>query len=335
MRKIEVQHVYKHYGSVEAVKDVSFTLERGKSLVIVGPSGSGKTSLLRMIAGLEKISDGRILFDGQVMNEVQASKRNVAMIFQDAALFEETRVYENIAYGLTYLGYTKEKIALMVEEVADVLHIGHLLDRYPCTLSGGEKKRVSIARALVRRPSILLLDEPFSSLDPLLQKELRKEIRALQRKYEMTMVFVSHNQEDAMYMGDVVAVMKDGRLLAMDSYAKLYEHPNCLFVGMFLGKPMMNVRQVDFVNGKVSLFNGVLDVGNDVSGSYIIGIRPQHISICEDGLYRLCVSSCVFEEGRFVLECDGWTLYSDKEYAVGDAISFAMDAEYVRLFVNE
>lgn len=345
MTRIEVKGLYKAYTKNEyAVNDVSFVVEDGQSLAIVGPSGSGKSTLLRMIAGLESISQGKIYFDGVDVTVLDASKRNVAMIFQDAALFPHTKVKDNITYGLVKLGYNKQEIEAMLMDTARLLHIEHLLNRYPNSLSGGEAQRVDIARAIIRKPSILLLDEPLSSLDASLRSMMRKEIMGLQKKFHTTMITVSHDQLDAMTMGQNIAVMKDGCMLCLDDPDTLYDYPPDPFTASFIGVPPMNLMDgmIETVNQQsmLTLFHQriALHAMYD-EGSVIVGIRPELIHIEKDGMFEGIITSMRRDGNLYVFECmveDCIVLVTTMhKYKLNDTIRFNFKVDDLRLFIKE
>jgi len=231
MTAIHLSHISKSFGSTSVLKDVSFSVESGEKIAILGESGAGKTTLLRIISGLEKDYEGQLLFDGKDMRDVLPSERNLGMIFQDGALFEHMTVRNNISYG--WKGD--------VTKTAEMLGISDLLDRYPASLSAGQKQRAGIARALVRNPSVLLLDEPFSSLDERLKEDLQKEVKELCKEKGITMILVTHDQKEMMVMAEKAVILKDGSVLAFDSPASLYDHPQNLETALFLGDPKINV----------------------------------------------------------------------------------------------
>lgn len=231
MSSISIEHVYKSYGSRSILNDITFTIEENSRIAIVGPSGVGKTTLLRMIAGLEKVDEGEIRQDKQ---------NHIAMIFQDGGLFEHALVKDNIIFGLTKLGYAKGEIQQELEDISNKLEITHLLNRYPVSLSSGEKQRVGIARALIRKPDILLLDEPFSNLDPKLSYELEKELLDMQKSYHMTMIIVTHNIDEAFFFAEKIGILKEGKLIEYRQAEELMHNPSHLDTVTFLW-PNINV----------------------------------------------------------------------------------------------
>lgn len=277
MPEITVEHLYKSYGEQHILTDVDFIVENGKKTVILGPSGAGKTTLLRCIAGLEIPEQGRILSDGQDITQKKPSERRIAMIFQNAALFENTKIKDNIGYGLRKLGYSKAECEQMVMQSASMLKISHLLDRYPGQLSGGERQRASIARALVRKPSVLLLDEPFSSLDARLSEELQKEMIRLQSEIGMSMIQVTHDQQEAMNMADRIILMKDGKIVSSGTPESLYTSPPDLFTAKFIGTPAINVIEKD--SGLYQRLKACYELGDNV---HTIAVRPASFVFEED-----------------------------------------------------
>ena len=237
MSNIEIQNLQKSYGTRTVIKDISLTIENGSRVVILGPSGAGKTTLLRLIAGLETVSMGQISFDD--------TNKNVAMIFQNGGLFEHAKVKDNITLGLKKLGYTKEEINNKLIEVASLLHIESLLDRYPVSLSAGEKQRVGIARAIIRNPSVLLLDEPFSNLDEELSFALKRDLLKMQESLNMTMIVVTHNIEEAFFFSEKIGLLKDGILLEYNSKEKILDKPSCMDSLLFI------FPDINRLNGKI------------------------------------------------------------------------------------
>jgi multiple sugar transport system ATP-binding protein len=245
MAVVELRNIQKYFGDVCAVDNVTLTVEEGEFLVLVGPSGSGKTTLLRMIAGLEQPSDGEIRIAHQVVNHVPPRLRKIAMVFQSYALYPHMTVYDNIAFPLKTEKMNKQAIQQKVTWAAGILKISHLLQRKPNQLSGGERQRAALARALVRDPEVFLLDEPLASLDVKLRALAREELRQFQRQMKVTTIFVTHDQTEAMSMGDRIAVLADGRLHQLGTPNQLYREPADTFVASFLGTPPMNLIETD------------------------------------------------------------------------------------------
>jgi len=243
--RVELRNVVKRFGKVVAVDHVNLTVERGEFFVLLGPSGCGKTTLLRLIAGLEIPDEGEILIDGKVVNDLHPRDRDVAMVFQNYALYPHMTVYENISFPLIarrkQIGLTKEEIRKRVLEIARFLGIEDLLDRYPSQLSGGQQQRVALARALVRRPKVWLLDEPLSNLDAKLRVYMRSELKKIQKQLGITTIYVTHDQVEAMSMADRIAVMNRGRVLQVGTPDELYNKPIDTFVATFIGSPPMNL----------------------------------------------------------------------------------------------
>jgi len=290
MARISLKNVKKSYGTTHVIKGVDIDIEDGEFCVFVGPSGCGKSTLLRMIAGLEDISSGELRIGETVVNELPPAQRGVAMVFQSYAIFPHMTVRENVAFGLTISGASKEEKDAKVAEAARILQMEHLLDRRPSQLSGGQRQRVAIGRAIVRKPQVFLFDEPLSNLDAALRMDMRMEIGKLHNQLGATMVYVTHDQVEAMTLADKIVVLKDGQVMQIGAPMDLYHDPANLFVAGFLGAPSMNFIKVTVqgVNGgKVLVSNGALDPV-EVSGkrgpfkvgdTAILGLRPQYLSV--------------------------------------------------------
>ncbi len=241
MASIKFEKVIKSYGDVNIIKGLDLDIEDQEFMVLVGPSGCGKSTTLRMIAGLEEITDGKLYIGDRVVNTVHPKDRDVAMVFQSYALYPHMSVYENIAFGLRLRKMAKDEIDRLVTEAADTLGLTHLLDRKPKALSGGQRQRVALGRAIVRKPSVFLFDEPLSNLDAELRVQMRAEIANLQKRLGITSVYVTHDQVEAMTMGDRIAVLHDGNLRQVGSPLDLYDTPANVFVAQFIGTPNMNI----------------------------------------------------------------------------------------------
>ncbi len=290
MASIKFDHVYKRFGEVTVLKDLNLDISDQEFLVLVGPSGCGKTTALRCLAGLEEISDGNIFIGDRVVNDVPPKDRDIAMVFQSYALYPHMSVYDNMAFGLKLRKVPKQEIDRRVKEAAEMLSIGHLLDRKPKALSGGQRQRVALGRAIVRDPAVFLMDEPLSNLDAKLRVQTRAEISKLHQRLKTTFIYVTHDQTEAMTMGSRIAVMRDGVLQQLDTPQNLYDHPANMFVAGFIGSPAMN-----FFEARLDRSNGglMVDIGGsfrvpvpankfDLLGSHIgkniyFGIRPEDV----------------------------------------------------------
>jgi multiple sugar transport system ATP-binding protein len=293
MAAITLKGLKKSYGNAHVIKGVDITIEDGEFCVFVGPSGCGKSTLLRMIAGLEDISGGTLDIGGKVVNDLPPKDRGVAMVFQSYAIFPHMTVRENVAFGLTIAGDDKATKDAKVAEAARILQMEHLLDRRPSQLSGGQRQRVAIGRAIVRKPQVFLFDEPLSNLDAALRMDMRMEIGKLHKALGATMVYVTHDQVEAMTLADKIVVLKDGLVQQIGSPMDLYHHPANEFVAGFLGAPSMNFLDVEVVSvtdGKAVVRNEALDaidvpvrVGSPRVGHRArLGIRPQYLAPTED-----------------------------------------------------
>jgi multiple sugar transport system ATP-binding protein len=244
---LEITELKKRYGALEIIKGINLTLEKGGFLVLVGPSGCGKSTLLNMIAGLENISEGEISIGGEVINDLHPSKRDIAMVFQSYALYPNMSVEQNMAFGMEMRGVPKVERDVAVAEVAKTLQLGHLLKRRPSQLSGGQRQRVAMGRALVRKPRVFLFDEPLSNLDAKLRIDMRTEIKRLHQSTNATIVYVTHDQIEAMTLATKIAVLKEGVLQQVGTPFEIYNNPSNLFVADFMGSPSMNL-----ISGKVA-----------------------------------------------------------------------------------
>src|SRR6187431_3668734 len=262
MGQVVLKDINKFYDAVHAVKDVNLQIRDKEFVVFVGPSGCGKTTTLRMIAGLEAISAGDISIDGQVINELAPMDRDIAMVFQNYALYPHMSVYDNMAFGLKMRKFEKAEIGKRVKEAADILGIGELLKRKPRQLSGGQRQRVALGRAIVRHPRVFLFDEPLSNLDAKLRVQMRVELKKLHQRLGTTAVYVTHDQVEAMTLGDRVVVMKDGVVQQVGEPLELYNAPATRFVAGFIGSPAMNFAPVTVTarGGGLRLVNEGLDI---------------------------------------------------------------------------
>ncbi|GKI16544.1 ABC transporter ATP-binding protein [Oscillospiraceae bacterium] len=327
MASISLQHIYKIYpGDVTAVKDFNLEIADKEFIILVGPSGCGKSTTLRMIAGLEEISKGELYIGDRLVNDVPPKDRDIAMVFQNYALYPHMTVYKNMAFGLELRKTPKDEIDKRVREAAKVLDIDHLLDRKPKALSGGQRQRVALGRAMVRNPAVFLLDEPLSNLDAKLRTSMRTEIIKLHQKLATTFIYVTHDQTEAMTMGDRIVVMKDGIVQQVDTPQNLYDFPCNMFVAGFIGSPQMNLLDatlhkdgdayyLDLSGDKVILpkektADGSLDayVGKPVKA----GVRPEDIK--DDAEFVEKHADCKLTTTVEVSELMGSEIYLYLEY---------------------
>ncbi len=287
MAKVVLEHVSKRFGTVTAVKDFSLTINDNEFIVIVGPSGCGKTTVLRMIAGLEEITEGKLFIDNKQVNDLPPKDRDIAMVFQNYALYPHMSVQQNMDFGLRLRHTPKTEIKQRVQEAAETLQIEHLLERRPKELSGGQRQRVALGRAIVRKPKVFLMDEPLSNLDAKLRVEMRASLAELHERLGVTTIYVTHDQVEAMTMGSRIVVMKDGVIQQVDTPLNLYNHPVSKFVGEFIGSPAMNFLRGTVVQGHVvSPLMDIAPVGevaqllkNYEGKEVFIGVRPENLSV--------------------------------------------------------
>jgi multiple sugar transport system ATP-binding protein len=285
--KVSLQHVFKNYGEVKVVKDFNLEIQDKEFIVFVGPSGCGKSTTLRMIAGLEEISDGEVYIGDRLVNHVAPKDRDIAMVFQNYALYPHMNVYENMAFGLKLRKFSKAEIDKRVKEAAEILGLGNLLSRKPKELSGGQRQRVALGRAIVRDPAVFLMDEPLSNLDAKLRASMRTELSKLHQRLQTTTIYVTHDQVEAMTMGDRIVVMKDGIVHQVAPPQELYDRPANIFVAGFIGSPTMN-----FLKGKITADGGAFETptfkltlpanlaaaAKPYAGkNMVLGIRPEDV----------------------------------------------------------
>ncbi len=295
MSNVSLQNVSKNFGKVEAVSSFYLDVEDKEFLVLLGPSGCGKSTTLRMIAGLEELTDGNIYIGEKLVNDMPPRDRDIAMVFQDYALYPHMTVYQNMAFGLKLRKFPRAEIDQRVREAADILGIHNLLDRKPRELSGGQRQRVAVGRAIVRKPAVFLFDEPLSNLDAKLRGQMRTELSKLHDQLKTTIIYVTHDQVEAMTMGTKIVVMKDGIIQQIGSPMEIYEYPINKFVGGFIGSPGMNFLPARIVseNSKLYVDTGsfrllipekkVSYLQNHTDREVILGIRPEHM---EDGAFE-------------------------------------------------
>ena len=289
MARVLLKNVFKTFGDVAVVKDFNLEVADREFCILVGPSGCGKTTTLRMVAGLEELSAGEIFIGDRKVNDLPPKDRDIAMVFQNYALYPHMTVYDNMGFGLKLRGYSKKEIDVRVKEAAEILNIGHLLDRKPKQLSGGQRQRVAVGRAIVRKPKVFLFDEPLSNLDAKLRVQMRAELKKLHERLQSTIVYVTHDQTEAMTMGDKICIMKDGVIQQVDGPLSLYDKPCNKFVAGFIGSPPMNFFEVEVVKRDegVYLNEGMFELKLPDSlkekvvayagRKVILGVRPEDI----------------------------------------------------------
>lgn len=363
MASLSLQHINKTYpNGYEAVKDFNLEIEDKEFIIFVGPSGCGKSTTLRMVAGLEDISSGTLLIDGKKMNDVEPKDRDIAMVFQNYALYPHMTVYDNMAFGLKLRKVPKDQIDKMVKEAARILDLEKLLDRKPKALSGGQRQRVAMGRAIVREPKVFLMDEPLSNLDAKLRVQMRIEISKLHQRLGSTIIYVTHDQTEAMTLGTRIVVMKDGIVQQVDSPSVLYSQPANKFVAGFIGSPQMNFLDGELVeNGgeiqfKIEKYSlkipsskaSVLKEKGYVGKKVTLGIRPE--DIYDSQMFIESSPGSVMESTIKVYELLGAEVYlyfdlGDAQITArvdprttaksGDPIKFALDMEKVHFFDYE
>ncbi len=299
MASIEIDKVGKVYaGGVHAVTDVSISIADGEFIVLVGPSGCGKSTLLRMVAGLETISSGSVSIGDRIVNRVEPADRDIAMVFQNYALYPHMSVHDNLAYGLKNRGTPKAEIDARVAEAARMLQLEPYLDRKPKALSGGQRQRVAMGRAIVRKPAAFLFDEPLSNLDAKLRVSMRGEIKQLQRRLRTTSIYVTHDQLEAMTLADRLVVLNAGRIEQIGTPLEVYHNPASTFVASFIGSPAMNLLDAVLDHDRLRIGETEFAIGQPtaVSGPITVGVRPEDLAVVEKGAPSLSFSVDYVEE---------------------------------------
>lgn len=279
MAHVSLKNVKKSFGATDVIHGINVEIEDGEFIVIVGPSGCGKSTLLRMVAGLETVSAGDIFIGSERANDKEPMDRDIAMVFQNYALYPHMTVHQNMGYGLKIAGLPKTEIDRKVREAAKLLQLEALLDRKPKQLSGGQRQRVAMGRAIVRQPAVFLFDEPLSNLDAKLRVQMRLEIRELQAKLGITSLYVTHDQVEAMTMADRMIVMNGGVAEQIGTPLEVYETPRTLFAAQFIGSPAMNIFEAQIQAGKIMLADHVVGSANLPDGAVKLGIRPEHLAV--------------------------------------------------------
>jgi multiple sugar transport system ATP-binding protein len=349
MATVTFDHVYKRYGAdVIAVNDLNLAVGDGEFLVLVGPSGCGKTTALRCVAGLEEISEGRVLIGDTVVNEMAPKDRDIAMVFQSYALYPHMSVYDNMAFGLKLRKTPKEDIDRRVRAAADILDLTPYLDRKPKALSGGQRQRVALGRAIVREPKVFLMDEPLSNLDAKLRVQTRAEISRLRHRLGTTTIYVTHDQIEAMTMGDRIAVMKDGILQQAGTPEDLYDKPMNVFVAGFIGSPAMNFATAKVSGDSLTFGTARATLGGASSGlaagrsELLVGFRPEHLLVGEagDGALHIPAAVDVVEylgnDEMVHAQADGKEIVAmldaAKHVKVGDSVEFTVPLDKLHIF---
>jgi len=280
MPNLTLKNVSKKWKEITAVNNVSLNINDGEFIVLLGPSGCGKTTTMRLIAGLEEITEGEIYIGDEMVNEIDPRKRDVAMVFQNYSLFPHMSVRKNLAYPLKIKRFPKEEQKKLIQDVADLVELGELLDRKPAELSGGQRQRVALGRALIRKPKVFLMDEPLSNLDAILRLSMRSELKNLHHKLPVTTIYVTHDQVEAMTLADRIAVMNQGDLLQFDDPHIIYGQPKNSFVAGFIGNPAMNLIDGTIENNEFKSHSLKFKIGTENRDEVTMGIRPQNIKIC-------------------------------------------------------
>ena len=352
MGNVALSHVTKRYGNVQVITDLSLDVAEGSFTALLGPSGCGKSTLLRMIAGLEEITAGQCFIDGTEVTDTAPAKRGVAMVFQSYALYPHMTVRQNIAFSLSIAGAKKDVQEARVGEVSRMLQLDQLLDRRPAQLSGGQRQRVAIGRALVREPQVFLFDEPLSNLDAMLRVQMRLELAKLHQDLKTTMIYVTHDQVEAMTLADKIVVLDKGRISQQGSPLELYNKPNNKFVASFIGSPAMNFFKAEVTgqqgnNVSVTLPGGRTSTiisrgGTPAAGPVEVGVRPEHLTLGAAGsataafegttsiVEQLGNSTLLYVDtpaGQLIVEGEG-----NLQAAPGDAVSISIDPNSAHLF---
>lgn len=351
MKEILFENVCKSYGKTQVVHDLNLTINEGERLILLGPSGCGKSTILRMIAGLEDITSGKLCFDGECMNDVSSGDRNVAMVFQNYALFPHMTVEENITYGLRVHKLEKSEISKRLNNAISILKLNGLEDRKPKNLSGGQRQRVALARAIVKRSDLLLLDEPLSNLDAQLRGHARKELVKIHQMYRQTFIYVTHDQVEAMTVGDRIALLHKGDLQMVDTPHNVYNRPANVFTAKFIGSPPMNVIEASIHENKlligrqgINLPRAWLDLASSTqTDALYLGIRPENITFARSSEDQSLVGTVKYVEDYgnrkgvyFEVEDNEMiAIMDDSIFSENDKIAISIDFNSIHLFDRE
>jgi sn-glycerol 3-phosphate transport system ATP-binding protein len=346
MAKIKFNNLKKSYGKVDVIHGISMDIDDGELIVVVGPSGCGKSTLLRMVAGLEQITEGTVTIGERVVNDLEPRERDIAMVFQNYALYPHMSVFNNMAYGLKIAGVDKQEIKQRVGEAASLLELEPFLKRKPRQLSGGQRQRVAMGRAIVRKPAVFLFDEPLSNLDAKLRVQMRMEIKTLQRNLAVTSLYVTHDQVEAMTLADRMIVMHNGIAEQIGTPLEVYHDPATIFVGGFIGSPAMNFLAAEIKQGKIYLKNTQPIAHCSTADQLVtIGLRPEHLRLCGAG-EGMFDSTVKFKEALGAETLVHLQNSNDEDLIVrmdsteqlpdhGSMVGVDSDSEYIFLFDNE
>ena len=343
MAELRLASLKKSYGKTEVIHGLDLHIQSGEFCVFVGPSGCGKSTLLRLIAGLESVTSGEVVLDGDVVNQIPAAQRGLAMVFQSYALYPHMTVAQNLSFGLENLGMSREDVSARVNEAARMLQIESYLKRKPTQLSGGQRQRVAIGRAVVREPKVFLFDEPLSNLDAELRVAMRSEIAQLHKRLGNTMIYVTHDQVEAMTMADKIAVLRDGKLEQFGAPLDLYNRPDNTFVAGFIGSPRMNFIPAEIRDGQVCLPNAQFAIPAEFDTanhqSILLGIRAGHVSQSEQPHITLTVDSLeqlggeTYHHGHLEGGSEfTWHCVGQSDVQVGDTVGLSLEMDSLHLF---
>ncbi|MBB3710486.1 multiple sugar transport system ATP-binding protein [Limimaricola variabilis] len=343
MARIELRNVVKRYGSFTGVRRMDLDIADEEFLVLLGPSGCGKTTTMRMIAGLEEPSEGEVVIGGEVVNEVDARDRDVAMVFQGYALYPNMSIYENIRFPLRMRGIGKSDQDALIRRAAEMVELGDFLDRKPGALSGGQRQRAALARAVVRQPQVFLMDEPLSNLDAKLRSSMRVQIKHLQRQLRITTVYVTHDQIEAMTLADRIVIMEKGVIRQIGTPDEIYSDPADTFVAGFIGAPPMNLVEGKAENGRFTAPGLVAACPPDISGRITLGVRPEDCRVVTDGPAELAGAVYGVEptgETTYLTLRTGETLFEvkaarDARFDLGAPVKICFDPERIYFFDTE
>ncbi|MGC8661756.1 MAG: ABC transporter ATP-binding protein [Nitrososphaeria archaeon] len=339
MPSVRLENIWKKFGNTQVLKGINLEIHDGEFMILLGPSGSGKTTALRSIAGLEIQDQGHIWIGDKLVDDLSPRDRNIAMVFQNYALYPHKTVYENIEMPLKAQKMSRKDIEANIEEVARTLEIKDLLDRYPRQLSGGQQQRVALARALVRRPSAFLLDEPLSNLDAKLRVAARSFLKSLQKELGITTIYVTHDQAEAMAMADRIALISDGIIQQVGAPEDIYFFPDNTFVASFLGSPSINFFDGELSDGSLTVLNAQFPLKANYSGKVSVGIRPEDIVLSDKGIdAKVMVVEPLGHEYIITLKSENVMykarLFGNSAPAMGESVKISFNTSTIMIFVD-